>query len=107
LGRSRGGLSTKIHMLADAVGRPMRFVITGGQVNDCTQAERLLENVETEYVIGDKGYDAERVLQKIGEWTCAGSVDCFRLRTVRGKGNVATNEPGLPTGVSPRSHPAG
>jgi transposase len=60
-------LSTKIHMLADAVGRPMRFVITGGQVNDCTQAERLLENVETEYVIGDKGYDAERVLQKIGE----------------------------------------
>jgi 3'-phosphoadenosine 5'-phosphosulfate sulfotransferase (PAPS reductase)/FAD synthetase len=40
-------------------------------------------------------------------WTCVGSVDCFRLRTVRGKESVATNEPGLPTGVSPRSHPAG
>lgn len=31
LGRSRGGLSTKIHMLADALGRPVRFIITAGQ----------------------------------------------------------------------------
>jgi transposase len=29
-GRSRGGLSTKIHMLVDAVGRPLRFTVTGG-----------------------------------------------------------------------------
>jgi IS5 family transposase len=43
-------------MLADALGRPLRFVVTGGQVNDCTQADRLLENVETEHVIADKGY---------------------------------------------------
>src|SRR5215216_1934694 len=40
-------------------------------------------------------------------WTCVGSVDCFRLRTVRGKESSATNEPDLPTGVSPRSYPAG
>src|SRR5215217_1622331 len=44
----------------------------------------------------------------IGEhWTCIGSVDCLRLRTVRGEENIATNEPDLPTGVSPRSYPAG
>lgn len=58
-------MTTKIHMLADAVGRPLRFVVTGGEVNDCTQAERLLENIETGYVIADKGYDTERVLEKI------------------------------------------
>ena len=42
-------------------------------------------------------------------WTCIGSVDCFRLRTVTvcGRENIATNKPGLPTGVSPRSYPAG
>jgi hypothetical protein len=40
-------------------------------------------------------------------WTCVGSVDCLRLRTVRGKENIATNKPDLPTGVSPRSYPAG
>ena len=39
-------------------------------------------------------------------WTCVGSVDCFRLRTVGGEENIATNEPDLPAGVSPRSYPA-
>jgi hypothetical protein len=43
----------------------------------------------------------------LSDWTCVGSVDCLRLRTVRGKENIATNEPDLPTGVSPRSCPAG
>jgi transposase len=54
-------------MLADALGRPLRFVVTAGQVNDCTQADRLLENVKTEYVIADKGYDTEKVLEKVEE----------------------------------------
>ena len=43
----------------------------------------------------------------LSSWTCIGSVDCLRLRTVRGKESIATNKPGLPTGVSPRSYPAG
>jgi putative transposase len=45
----------------------------------------------------------------VADWTCIGSVDCLRLRsvTVCGKENIATNKPGLPTGVSPRSYPAG
>jgi len=54
-------------MLADALGRPLRFVITAGQVNDCAQADRLLEDIETAYVIADKGYDSDRVLEKIEE----------------------------------------
>ncbi len=54
-------------MLTDALGRPLRFVLTAGQVNDCTQANSLLENAKTEYVIADKGYDSERVLEKIEE----------------------------------------
>lgn len=54
-------------MLTDATGRPLRFIVTAGQVNDCTQAARLLENVETGHVIADKGYDSEGVLQKIEE----------------------------------------
>src|SRR5215207_7211022 len=48
----------------------------------------------------DAGYKSEE------KWTCVGSVDCFRLRTVRGEENIATNEPDLPAGVSPRSYPA-
>ncbi len=67
LGRSRGGLSTKIHMTTDALGRPVRFLLTAGQTNDAKEAERLLEGVQTGYVIADKGYDTERVLQKVKE----------------------------------------
>lgn len=60
-------MSTKVHMLCDALGRPVRFIITGGQVNDCTQADGLLEDINTTHVIADKGYDSEGVLQKIEE----------------------------------------
>jgi transposase len=54
-------------MLADALGRPLRFVLSAGEVHDCTQADYLLEDIETEHVIADKGYDSERVLEKIKE----------------------------------------
>jgi transposase len=54
-------------MLADALGRPLRFAITAGQVNDCAQADRLLASVAIEYVIADKGYDSDRVLEKVEE----------------------------------------
>jgi transposase len=60
-------LSTKIHMLTDALGRPLRFVVTAGQVNDCTQADHLLEDIESAHMIADRGYDSERVLEKIEE----------------------------------------
>jgi transposase len=57
-------------MLADALGRPMRFVLTAGQVNDATQADRLLEgagSIHTTHVIADRGYDSERILEKVEE----------------------------------------
>jgi transposase len=63
----KGAVSTKIHMLADALGRPLRLVISAGQVHDCTQADHLLEDIETTHVIADKGYNSERVLEKIKE----------------------------------------
>ena len=62
LGRSRGGLSTKIHLVADAQGRPMRFYLTRGQRADVSQAIPLLTGLETGAVIADKGYESNRVL---------------------------------------------
>lgn len=34
VGRSRGGLTSKVHLLTDALGYPVRFVVTGGERND-------------------------------------------------------------------------
>ena len=57
LGRFRGGLSTKVHLVADAQGRPVRFSITGGQRADVSQAIPLLTGIKTGVVIADKGAD--------------------------------------------------
>ncbi len=67
LGRSRGGFSTKIHLATDALGNALRFILTGGQRNDITQAELLVNDFCAEYVIPDKGYDSEAFVLKLKE----------------------------------------
>ena len=62
LGRSRGGLSTKIHMVCDAQERPLRFALTGGRSADGPQAILLLSGIETGAVIADKGCESNRIL---------------------------------------------
>ena len=61
LGRSRGGLTTKIHALADGQGRPLCFLLTPGQAADCRQAQSLLEGLSFERLIGDRAYDADKL----------------------------------------------
>ena len=58
LGRSRGGFSTKIHLAVDALGNPLRFILTGGECHESPQAVALIEGYETRVLIGDKGYDS-------------------------------------------------
>lgn len=65
LGRSRGGFTTKVHALTDALGNPVKFLLTGGQVSDISQAEALLVNVTAEAVIGDKGYDSDALVNHL------------------------------------------
>jgi transposase len=69
LGYSRGGITTKIHCVADAKGRPIDFKLTGGEVHDVQEAIALLTDKKAKYVIADKGYDAakvDRVIETIG-----------------------------------------
>ena len=61
LGRSRGGLTTKIHLLADALGRPLRFLLTGGEVHESRTAEAMLDGVESDAVIADSAYDSNAI----------------------------------------------
>ena len=65
LGRSRGGFSTKIHLATDALGNALRFILTGGQRNDITQAQALVNDLVADYVIADKGYDAAPFVMKL------------------------------------------
>jgi len=56
-GRSRGGLTTKIHALVDALGNPVAFSLTPGQLGS-EPAEQLIENFAPEAFLADKAYDA-------------------------------------------------
>ena len=67
MGRSRGGFSTKIHVGVDALGNPLRFILTPGQTHDSTQAKPLMNGYEYGRVLADKSYDADEILQHIAE----------------------------------------
>lgn len=67
LGRSRGGLTSKIHALVEGMGQLMRFAITGGEVADITQAQGLLADASPDIVVADKGYDSDELVSFIRE----------------------------------------
>lgn len=62
LGRSRGGLTTKIHALVEGLGHVARWQLTAGQMADITQAAGLLEGIGTQTVAADKAYDADALI---------------------------------------------
>ena len=68
IGRSSGGLSTKIHAVVDALGNPTLFFLTPGQAHDLQGADVLLPQVEAAAVLADKAYDAlERVILPLNQ----------------------------------------
>jgi len=58
-------LSTKLHVAVDATGRPLRLIITEGQIADISCANELIEHLRAKAVIADKGYDADAFVQTI------------------------------------------
>ena len=67
MGRSRGGFSTKIHVLVDALGNPLKFTLTSGAAGDNPQAIPLLAGRQAREVVADRGYDADKTLAYIEE----------------------------------------
>jgi transposase len=58
-------LSTKIHAAVDALGNPIRLLLTQGQTSDYTQANELISGFQCDYVIADKGYDSDSFVDAI------------------------------------------
>ena len=54
-------------MATDALGNALRFILTGGNRNDMTPAEALIENLFAGYVLADKGYDSDAFVLKLSE----------------------------------------
>ncbi|MCP1999993.1 transposase [Nitrobacter winogradskyi] len=69
-------------MLADALGRPLRFIITAGQAGDVTQAPALLRGQTGEAVLADKAYDSNALRMLIAGMGATAVVPSNRTRKV-------------------------
>ncbi|MBK2357838.1 transposase, partial [Francisella hispaniensis] len=67
LGRSVGGLSTKIHTLTDALGNPVKFMLTAGNVHDIVPSLELLNGIKNAHILADKAYFSEENIKILAE----------------------------------------
>ena len=65
MGKSRGGMTTKIHAVTDGLGRCIDFILTEGQVHDSTQAVELLRDKNPDNILADKAYDSDAIREQI------------------------------------------
>jgi len=69
-------------MLADALGRPLRLIVTAGQVGDVTQAKALLEGWSGATVLADKAYDSNALRETIVAMKAEAVIPSNRSRKV-------------------------
>ena len=63
IGITHGGLSTKIHAVCDALGNPLRFVLTAGQRHDSKPVPEPLGGLQAKALLADKAYDSDKIVQ--------------------------------------------
>ncbi len=68
MGRSRGGLTTKIHALVDATGLPIALKLTEGQAHDGRSAGDMFETVRAgDVLLADRAYDSDALRAWLSE----------------------------------------
>jgi transposase len=70
IGRSRGGPSTKIHALVDALGNPVRRMLSPGQAHEMKFAFELLKDICDAYVVGDSAYSSQALVKELEARRC-------------------------------------
>jgi transposase len=68
MGRSRGGLTSKIHAVVDSNGLPVRLALTAGEAHDNRLAAMLLSRLRSgAMLLADRGYDADWIRALVSE----------------------------------------
>ena len=68
MGRSRGGLTTKIHAVVDANGNPFRLKLTEGQAHDGRSADDMLDSVgKGQTLLADRAYDSDALRDTLAD----------------------------------------
>ncbi len=58
-------MTTKLHVAVDALGNPLKVILSAGQVADITQAAALIKDQPAEFIVADKGYDSDTFVETI------------------------------------------
>ncbi|WP_409521164.1 IS5 family transposase [Methylomonas sp. MO1] len=61
-GGHKRGLNSKIHLAVDAHGMPVRIFVTAGTTADCSQAPTLIDGLDAQHLLADKGYDSDAIV---------------------------------------------
>ena len=59
MGRTKGGMNTKIHAVVDEAAQPMRLFLSAGNEADISHAQTMAEEIPAAMLVGDKGYDCD------------------------------------------------
>jgi transposase len=65
----------------DALGNPVRFILTAGNVNDIVQAEDLIGGLSFDKLLADKGYDSDRFRASIAQQGAEAVIPSTRSRS--------------------------
>ena len=81
MGRSSGGLTTKIHAVVDAMGLPIDLALSEGQAYDGHHVQGLLDNLEPKtMVLADRAYDSNTIRAAIADRGSWANIPPKRLR---------------------------
>ena len=58
-------MTTKWHIAVDTFGRPVRFLLTGGNASDARSAISLMTGLVADHVLADRAYDGHAILDHI------------------------------------------
>ena len=62
---TEGGLNSKIHLAVDASDMPVEVTVTSGTVADSSQADKLISDIEGQYLLAERAYDTNYVLDLV------------------------------------------
>jgi len=91
MGRSRGGLTTKIHALVDANGNPIALKLTEGQAADGKSASDMLNDMGAgQTLLADRAYDSDALRKTLADQGARANV-----RPMPGRVNIPAFSPFL------------
>lgn len=70
MGRTKGGLNSKLHAVVDGLGRALALVLTAGQVHELRVVPALLQNLRSVIIIVDKAYDSDALGRLLVQQGC-------------------------------------